>query len=62
MALVVSWLLRVASLSFELAGNAVTLDLSDPRILAAFAFLLGFQPWNLRDWLTGTAARVLGRA
>lgn len=60
--LVAVLLLSLATLSITLAGgNQLTIDLSDPRILAAVSFLLGSSPWPLWDFIEGTAKRITGR-
>jgi len=61
--LVAVLLLSLATLSIKLAsGNQLTLDLSDPRIMAAVSFLLGTSPWPLWNFIEDTAKRVTGRA
>jgi len=60
--LVAVLLLSLATLSITLAGgNQLTIDLSDPRILAAVSFLLGSSPWPLWDFIEGTAKRITGK-
>jgi hypothetical protein len=62
LALVAVLLLSLVTLNVTLAsGNQLTLDLSDPRILAAFSFLLGSSPWPLWDFIEDTAKRITGR-
>ena len=55
-------ILSLASLSVTLANeNQVTLDLSDPNIMIAIAFLLGTSPWPLLNFIEDTAKRVTGQ-
>jgi hypothetical protein len=62
LALVTLFLLSLVTLQVTLAGsNEVTVDLSDPHLLAAVSFLLGSQPWSLWDFLGETARRFTGR-
>lgn len=58
MVLVVVFLLSLVSLNITLAtGNSLTLDLSDPRVMVAFSFLLGTIPWPLWNFITNTAEK-----
>jgi hypothetical protein len=58
MVLVLVFLLSLVSLSITLAsGNALTLDLSDPRVMVAFSFLMGTIPWPLYNFIESTAKR-----
>ncbi|MCB8960212.1 MAG: carboxypeptidase regulatory-like domain-containing protein [Ardenticatenales bacterium] len=61
MALVASWLLSLVDLTFQLGETAVQINLSDPHLLAALAFVLGFQPWDLTGFLSQTIGRFIGR-
>lgn len=61
MVLVVVFLLSLVSLKITLAGgNELALDLSDPRVMVAFSFLLGTIPWPLWDFIKDTAERFPG--
>ena len=58
MVLVVVFLLSLVSLEITLAsGNTLTLDLSDPRVMVAFSFLLGTIPWPLWNFIESTAEK-----
>ncbi len=55
-------ILSLASLTLTLANdNQVSLDLSDPNIMIAIAFLLGTSPWPLWRFIEDTAKRVTGQ-
>jgi hypothetical protein len=55
-------ILSLASLTLSLANNnEITLDLSDPNIMIAIAFLLGTSPWPLWRFIEDTAKRVTGQ-
>lgn len=59
--LVAVLLLSLVTLNITpVSGNQLTLDLSDPRILVAFSFLLGSSPWPLWDFIQNTAKRFTG--
>lgn len=54
-------LLSLVTLQFTLAGNnEVTIDLSDPRLMVAFAFVIGTSPWPLWNFIENTAKRFTG--
>lgn len=55
-------ILSLATLTLTLANdNQVSLDLSDPNIMIAIAFLLGTSPWPLWRFIEDTAKRVTGQ-
>lgn len=55
--------LSLATIDVTLANNSnLTLDLADPEIMVAVAFLLGTSPWPLWRFIQNTAERVLGQA
>ena len=56
--LVVVFILSLVTLSITLAGNEVTLDLADPRVLVAVSFILGSRPWALRDFIQRTSEKI----
>jgi len=61
LALVFVFLLSQVTLTVEISGASnVTLDLSDPRILAAVSFLIGVQPWRLYNFLLRTGSQLTG--
>ncbi len=58
MVLVVVFLLSLVSLKITLASsNELVLDLSDPRVMVAFSFLLGTIPWPLWNFIENTAEK-----
>ena len=60
--LVTVLLLSLVTLKFTLAGsNEVTIDLSDPRIMVAFAFIIGTSPWALWNFILDSAKRFTGQ-
>lgn len=60
--LVTVLLLSLVTMKFTLAGsNELTIDLSDPRIMVAFAFIIGTSPWPLWNFILGTAKRFTGQ-
>jgi hypothetical protein len=60
--LVTILLLSLVTLEFTLAnGNAISIDLSDPRIMVAFAFIIGTSPWPLWNFILNTAKRFTGQ-
>jgi len=60
--LVVVLLLSEVSFSFTLAqNNEVTIDLSVPAIMVAFAFIIGTSPWPLWNFILDTAKRFTGQ-
>ena len=60
--LVTVLLLSLATLEFSLAnGNSITIDLSDARIMVAFAFVIGTSPWPLWNFILDTAKRFTGQ-
>jgi hypothetical protein len=51
-------LLSQVSMTFTLANsNQVTIDLSVPTIMIAFAFIIGTSPWPLWNFILNTAKR-----
>ena len=56
--LVAVLLLSLATLTITLTGNELTLDLSDPRILVAFSFIIGTSPWPLWRLIENSAKRL----
>ena len=51
-------LLSQVSMTFTLANsNQVTVDLSAPTIMIAFAFIIGSSPWPLWNFILNTAKR-----
>jgi len=55
-------ILSLATLTLTLANdNQISLDLSDPNIMIAIAFLLGTSPWPLWRFIEDTAKRVTGQ-
>jgi hypothetical protein len=62
MVLVAVFILSLVTLQVSITtGSALTLDLSDPRIMAAVAFLLGVAPWPLWNFIESTAKRIAGQ-
>lgn len=61
--LVSVFILSLAKLDLELAGasNKLTLDLSDPNLMIAVAFLLGVAPWPLWNFVMDVSKNILGR-
>jgi len=60
--LVTVLLLSQVTLEFTLANsNAVTIDLSVPTIMVAFAFIIGTSPWPLWNFILNTAKRFTGQ-
>ncbi len=58
MVLVIVFLLSLVSLKITLASsNELVLDLSDPRVMVAFSFLLGTIPWPLWNFIESTAKK-----
>jgi hypothetical protein len=61
MVLVAVFILSLVTLQITITtGSALTLDLSDPRIMVAVAFLLGVVPWPLWNFIESTGRRVVG--
>ncbi len=55
-------LLSLVKLEFTLANsNAITIDLSVPTIMVAFAFIIGTSPWPLWNFILNTAKRFTGK-
>lgn len=61
LALVTAILLAQFNLSFSLADNNATLDLSNPALLAALAFVIGTVPWKVWGFIQSTAEQVTSR-
>lgn len=60
--LVTVLLLSQVTLTFTLATtNEVTIDLSMPTIMVAFAFIIGTSPWPLWNFILNTARRFTGQ-
>jgi len=56
--LVTVLILSLVTLNVTLtAGNEITLDLSDPSIMVAFAFIIGTSPWPLWRFIENSARR-----
>lgn len=59
LAVVFVLILSLATLQVNLTeGNQLDLDLSDPRLLVAVAFLIGSRPWGLWGFLRETARKI----
>jgi ABC-type sugar transport system permease subunit len=59
---VLVFLLSTVKFTIAVGGAGdVTLDLSDPRMLAAASFLLGVLPWGAWDALQKAAGRLTGQ-
>ena len=57
--MVVVFLLSLATLSVTLtSGNAISLDLSDPRLLVAVAFIIGSRPWDMQNFIRKTSEKI----
>ena len=55
-------ILSLVTLKATLAGgNEVNLDLSDPNIMVAFAFIIGTSPWPLWRFIENSARRFTGQ-
>ena len=62
LALVVVLLLSQVTFSLTLTNNTeLKINLSDPRLLAAVAFLIGVQPWDTWRFVRETAGQITGR-
>jgi hypothetical protein len=60
--LIIVLLLSQVALKFTLANtNEVTLDLSVPTVMVAFAFIIGTSPWPLWNFILNTAKRFTGQ-
>lgn len=63
LALVFVLLLSLVKLEFSLTPeNSIALDLSDPRVMAAFAFIISSRPWGLWDFIQEKASTFMGQA
>ena len=61
--LVTVLLLSQVALTFTLANsNEVTIDLSEPALMVAFAFIIGTSPWPLWNFILDSAKRFLGKS
>jgi hypothetical protein len=59
--LVTVLLLSQVTMTFTLANsNEVSIDLSVPTIMVAFAFIIGTSPWPLWNFILNTAKRFAG--
>ena len=55
-------ILSLVTLNVTLAGgNQITIDLSDPSIMVAFAFIIGTSPWPLWRFIEDSAKRFTSR-
>ena len=60
--LVTVLLLSQVTLTFTLANsNEVTIDLSEPALMVAFAFIIGTSPWPLWNFILESARRFTGQ-
>lgn len=60
--LVMVLLLSQVALTFTLANsNEVTIDLSEPALMVAFAFIIGTSPWPLWNFILNSAKRFTGQ-
>jgi len=60
--LIIVLLLTQVELKFTLANsNDITLDLSVPTVMVAFAFIIGTSPWPLWNFILNTAKRFTGQ-
>ena len=60
--LVTVLLLSQVTLTFSLANsNDVAIDLSEPALMVAFAFIIGTSPWPLWNFILNTAKRFTGQ-
>jgi hypothetical protein len=60
--LVAILLLSLITIQIDLLGdNQVTLNLSNPALLAAVSFLLGSRPWAVWGFIRSAAGRVAGQ-
>jgi len=60
--LVTVLLLSQVTLTFALANtNEIAIDLSNPTIMVAFAFIIGTSPWPLWNFILNTAKRFTGQ-
>ena len=60
--LVTVLLLSLVTLQFTLANsNEITIDLSEPALMVAFAFVIGTSPWPLWNFILDTAKRFTGQ-
>ena len=58
--LVVLFLLSQVTLALSVGTSTLQLDLDNPLLLAAAAFLLALNPWGLLSYLSGVSERILG--
>ena len=62
LALVTAMLLAQVKFTFTFAEtNTITLDLAQPTIMVAVAFVIGTAPWKLWDFIQSVAGRVVPR-
>ena len=61
--LVSVFILSLAKIDLELAGasNKLSIDLSEPNLMIAVAFLMGVAPWPLWNFVLGISKNILGR-
>ena len=60
--LVTVLLLSQVTLKFTLANsNEVAIDLSEPALMVAFAFIIGTSPWPLWNFILNAAKRFTGQ-
>jgi hypothetical protein len=61
--LVAVLILSLVELSFTLAhSNTLTIDLSQPEIMVAFAFIIGTTPWPLWNFIEKMGERFTSKA
>ncbi len=60
--LVIVLLLAQVALKFTLANsNDISIDLSIPALMVAFAFIIGTSPWALWNFVVDSAKRFTGQ-
>lgn len=61
LALVFVLLISLVNLTLTISDTTVQLDLEDPRILVAVAFIIGSRPWALWEFVQERASALTGR-
>lgn len=61
LALVFVLLISLVTLTMNISDTTVQLDLEDPRILVAVAFIIGSRPWALWEFVQERAGVLTGR-
>jgi hypothetical protein len=61
LALVFVLLISLVNLTLSISDTTVQLDLEDPRILVAVAFIIGSRPWALWEFIQERAGVLTGR-